>query len=286
MSIFESHNQTPLPTQDKIWHVTGGTPSNPALLLLHGIFNSHQEFRDVYKYLEKDFYIILVDLPGHSNSRSPKLDDYRIPEIASDLATLIKEVSPTQKAHVAGVSYGGFIGLELARSHSDVVESLFESGGAPFGFKEKKTVRDPCKVWAFMGASMIVPDCMHYFMQAMQGVSKDATLRAESKENFSLNLIKHGFGSALEITMKRIEEIKGVRVLAIAGGKQDNVDMTQQMGRAFRISSGGHDKCESKAVVVKEAIHAWDDQFPELFARGIKAWVAGTDLPSEFEDLE
>jgi hypothetical protein len=86
--------------------------------------------------------------------------------------------------------------------------------------------------------------------------------------------------------MKSIEEIRGVRVLAIAGGKQDNVDMTQQMGRALRIASGCNGQGRSKAVVVKDAVHAWDMQFPKLFASGIKAWVAGNDLPSEFEELE
>jgi hypothetical protein len=86
--------------------------------------------------------------------------------------------------------------------------------------------------------------------------------------------------------MKSIEEIKGVRVLAIAGGKQDNVDMTQQVGRALKMSGGGKDNGGSKAVVIRDAIHAWDTQFPELFASGIKAWVAGDKLPIEFEELE
>jgi pimeloyl-ACP methyl ester carboxylesterase len=286
MFSLQPNKQAPVSTQDTIWYTTAGTPSKPALLLLHGIFNSNREFHDVCPYLEKDFQIILVDLPGHSHSRSPKLNDYRIPQIASELATLIKKVSPTGKAHIAGVSYGGFIGLELARSHSDVVESLFESGGAPFGFKERGFVCDSDKVYKLMNVGMQLPDCLYYFMQAKDGVHKDEVLREESKANFSLNLIKNGFGSALEITMKSIEEIKGVRVLAIAGGKQDNVDMTQQMGRAFQISSGHKDKGGSKAVVIKKAIHTWDDQFPELFARGIKAWATGSNLPEEFEELD
>jgi pimeloyl-ACP methyl ester carboxylesterase len=276
--------QAPQSTQETIWYTFAGTKGKPALLLIHGIFNSHQEFRDVCPHLEKDFYIILVDLPGHSKSRTPKLNEYSVPQIASELAALIRSVSG--KAHVAGVSYGGFIGLELARSHPDVVESLFESGGAPFGFKERNIVCDPCKVYGLMNMGMGLPDCLYYLLQAKDGVSKDETLRAESKANFSMQLIKNGFGSCLKITMKSIEEIKGVRVLAIAGGQQDNVDMTQQMGRAFHISSGSKDKCGSKAVVVRKAVHAWDMQFPELFASGIKAWVAGTALPREFEELE
>ncbi|KAH7079404.1 Alpha/Beta hydrolase protein [Paraphoma chrysanthemicola] len=286
MSARSAHGMAPQSTQDTIWYTTAGTSSKPALLLLHGIFNSHREFHDVCQHLDKDFYIILVDLPGHSRSRSPKLDNYRIPQIAADLATLIKEVSPTKKAHIAGVSYGGFIGIELARSYPDVVESLFESGGAPFGPIQREFVSDPCKVYMMLNIPMQLPDCVYFLMQAASGVSKDEVLRAESKANFSLNLIQHGFGSCLEITMKTIEEIKGVRILAIAGGKQDDVDMTRQMGRALQISSGRRDTGGSKAVVVKNAIHGWDDQFPELFASGIKAWVAGSDLPIEFEDLE
>jgi pimeloyl-ACP methyl ester carboxylesterase len=276
-------SQAPPSTQDTFWHTLTGTEGKPALLLLHGIFNSNREFYEVVPHLEKDFHIILVDLPGHSQSRNSTLS-YCIPEIASELAALIKKVSG--KAHVAGVSYGGFIGLELARSHPDVVESLFESGGAPFGFKERGIVCHPYVVYGMMNMGIGLPDFLYYLIQAKDGVSKDETLRAESKANFSMQLIEHGFGSCLKLTMKSIEEIKGVRVLAIAGGKQDNVDMTQQMGRALRLASGRKDGGGSKAVVINDAIHAWDTQQPALFARGIKAWVAGTDLPSEFEELE
>jgi pimeloyl-ACP methyl ester carboxylesterase len=276
-------SQAPPSAQDTFWHTLIGTEGKPTLLLLHGIFNSNREFYEVVPHLENDFHIILVDLPGHSQSRNSTLS-YCIPEIASELAALIKKVSG--KAHVAGVSYGGFIGLELARSHPDVVESLFESGGAPFGFKERGVVCHPYVVYGMMNMGIGLPDFLYYLIQAKDGVSKDETLRAESKANFSMQLIEHGFGSCLKLTMKSIEEIKGVRVLAIAGGKQDNVDMTQQMGRALRLASGRKDGGGSKAVVIKDAIHAWDTQQPALFARGIKAWVAGTDLPSEFEELE
>jgi pimeloyl-ACP methyl ester carboxylesterase len=276
-------SQAPSSTQDTFWHKLTGTEGKPTLLLLHGIFNSNQEFVDVVPHLKNDFHIILVDLPGHSQSRNSTLS-YCIPEIASELAALIKKVSG--KAHVAGVSYGGFIGLELARSHPDVVESLFETGGAPFGFKERGIVCHPYIVYGMMNMGIGLPDSLYYLIQAKDGVSKDEILRAELKANLSMSLIEHGFGSCLKLTMKSIEEIKGVRVLAIAGGKQDNVDMTQQMGRALRLASGRKDGGGSKAVVINDAIHAWDTQQPALFARGIKAWVAGTDLPSEFEELE
>ena len=72
--------------------------------------------------------------------------------------------------------------------------------------------------------------------------------------------------------MGRIE----VRVLSVSGEKDDDLRSARKMGRVLR---------EGSAVVVRGAVHAWDLQFPELFAKGILAWVKGEELPSEFEAL-
>jgi hypothetical protein len=45
----------------------------------------------------------------------------------------------------------------------------------------------------------------------------------------------------------------------VAGEKQDSVDVTRRMGR---------DR-ECKRYVVRGAVHVWDWQFPELFAKGV-----------------
>ena len=103
------------PTADKIWHTTVGTIENPPLLLLHGLFCSHIEFTPLLPYLKDEFYVILVDLPGHSQSRSPRLDEFRLLQTAAAVARLIRQVSSTFRAHVAGMSFGSFIALELAR---------------------------------------------------------------------------------------------------------------------------------------------------------------------------
>ena len=42
---------------------------------------------------------------------------------------------------------------------------------------------------------------------------------------------------------------------------------------------------ECKAFVVRDAVHLWDLQLPELFARGVRAWVDGSEMPTEFEVL-
>jgi pimeloyl-ACP methyl ester carboxylesterase len=88
-------------------------------------------------FLEPHFHIILVDLPGHSRSRSSYLNNLRLPQMTDMLAALIKDVSPTGRAaHVAGMSWGPYNSLELARRYPNVVDILSASGASPFEGKE------------------------------------------------------------------------------------------------------------------------------------------------------
>jgi pimeloyl-ACP methyl ester carboxylesterase len=270
--------------KDKIWYTTFGSDSKPPILFLHGIFNSHLEFLYLVPYLKKDFYIILVDLPGHSRSRSPTLNTYRLPQIASGLRDLIEKVSPKKTAHVVGVSYGGYCGLELARLYPDVVESLFASGAPPFGWLQMFLAYNPWLLTLVMASTMYMPNWLYWKINAKAGVLKDSDLRKENRANFSKNLVANGFGGSLSVTLDTIGQIKGARVLAVAGGQQDNVDMTKRVGNALR-KAGGVESSECKAVVVRKAIHGWDVEYPKLFAEGIRAWIERRDLPEEYEEL-
>jgi pimeloyl-ACP methyl ester carboxylesterase len=284
MPTQPSNSEAQPSLKNKIWHTTFGSTSKPALLLLHGIFNSHLEFLYVVPYLKKDFYVILVDLPGHSRSSSPTLNTYRLPQIADALADLITDISPTHRAHVVGVSYGGYCGLELARLHPDVVESLFASGAPPYNWLQKFLAKRPWLNTLVQASIMYLPDQLYWMIYGKAGVLKDSDLRKENKANFSKTLVANGFGGALAVTVETIGQIKGTRVLAVAGGQQDDIDMSKKMGHALTTAGGAHSS-ECKAVVVRKAIHAWDVEYPKLFVEGVKAWVEERDLPEEFEEL-
>jgi hypothetical protein len=70
-----------------------------------------------------------------------------------------------------------------------------------------------------------------------------------------------------------------VRTLAMAGGKQDDVEGTRRLGHVLRLGCE-----ESRSVVVSGAAHAWDLQWPELFATAVEAWVERRELPVEFRN--
>jgi hypothetical protein len=77
---------------------------------------------------------------------------------------------------------------------------------------------------------------------------------------------------------------KDKRILAIAGDQGDNVEGTKEMAEKLR-QEGSRDGKKSTAYVVKDAIHGWNLQFPELFAQGIRAWVEEKPFPEGFANL-
>jgi hypothetical protein len=70
-----------------------------------------------------------------------------------------------------------------------------------------------------------------------------------------------------------------MRTLVVAGGRQDDVKGTRKLGCVLKLGNE-----ESRAVVVDGALHAWNLQWPELFARRIITWIEGRELPAEFKE--
>jgi hypothetical protein len=58
-----------------------------------------------------------------------------------------------------------------------------------------------------------------------------------------------------------------VRIVVVAGGKQDDVDVTRRTGVVLRDGKGRE---ECRAYVVRGVMHGWDVQFPKMFAEGRK----------------
>lgn len=108
-------------------------------------------------------------------------------------------------------------------------------------------------------------------------------LRNEMATNASAALFREVYSSILDFTDADVREIgrKGIQVLTVAAEVHDDIKATRKMGQTLR--QGG--SAESRAVVIKKAVHSWDLQFPELFAAGIRAWINGADLPKEYEIL-
>ena len=96
--------------------------AGPLLVFAHGAASDHRMWQPQLDDLARDFTVVAWDEPGAGESGDVpgnfKLEDY-----ATSLATLIEGLS-LGPAHVAGLSWGGTVALELYRCRPDVVSTL------------------------------------------------------------------------------------------------------------------------------------------------------------------
>jgi len=94
----------------------------PSLLLLHGWpLDSRESWRQL-EALSDEFRVVAWDAPGAGQSSDPP-ETARLAAWAHWLAEFI-EILDLGPAHVAGLSFGGGLALELFRQHPEVVKSL------------------------------------------------------------------------------------------------------------------------------------------------------------------
>jgi hypothetical protein len=132
-------------------------------------------------------------------------------------------------------------------------------------------------VTAMVKLQSVLPDSLNDYVMQNMGMKMPDGLQRDIFNNLKFSMVKQAYASIADYGNG---EPLPTRTLAVAGGKQDDVDGTRRLGHVLRIGCE-----ESRAVVVDGAVHAWDLQWPELFARGITAWIELRELPVEFKEL-
>jgi pimeloyl-ACP methyl ester carboxylesterase len=251
-------------------------PSTEPIVFLHGLESCHIEFSRVTPFLAEDFELILVDLPGHS--RSKDVLPLTLENAANALFRLISTKAAGGRAHIVGLSLGGYIGLELARRYPQVVLSLFCTGCAPDSGIRRWVIRQ-ASILSAVGivGSKFSNESMFWMPM---GVEPYPELRKEFRKNQSMALLTAGYTAVGALTLDDLAEIEGVRIAIVAGARRDSVEDTRKAGIVLSRQTP-----ECRAFVVKEAVHLWDLQLPELFAQGVRAWINGSGMPPDFEEL-
>jgi pimeloyl-ACP methyl ester carboxylesterase len=94
----------------------------PPLLLLHGWPLDSREWRRQIATLSDEFTVVAWDAPGAGRSSDPP-ETFRLSDWADCLAAFIEALG-LERPHVAGLSWGGSLALELYRRHPTVVRTL------------------------------------------------------------------------------------------------------------------------------------------------------------------
>ncbi|KAI0836927.1 alpha/beta-hydrolase [Hypoxylon sp. FL0890] len=254
------------------------------VVMLHVLLSSHLEWAHCWPQLP-EYHLIIPDLPQHSRSRHAGPFSFAL---AADLvAELIREHAHDGRAHLVGLSTGGFIAMEIVRRHPDIVLSAFVSNAVPINDLWKSLNSQP--KLAHLGLSVLLYSPKSFLWKATGWAPEfqNEELLKEIKRNNTTRLYEAGARDTTSWSREDMAEVgqKDKRIALVAGGKQDNVEEAREMGRLLQMM-GSNDGKQSRAFVVKDAIHAWNLQYPHLFARGVRAWIEKTPLPQEFEPLE
>jgi pimeloyl-ACP methyl ester carboxylesterase len=97
----------------------------PTVVFLHGLSSNHTTWDETLSlYKDAGFNTLSVDLRGHGLSdKTRKRSLYKIPTMGDDVIEIIKQEG-LKKVSVVGYSYGGYIGIDLAIHHPELVENL------------------------------------------------------------------------------------------------------------------------------------------------------------------
>ncbi|MCK4243173.1 MAG: alpha/beta hydrolase [Dehalococcoidia bacterium] len=96
----------------------------PPIILLHGFTGSHQDWALQIPVLSNKYRVMAMDHRGHGKSEAPSSpDDYSISIFARDVYGLLRHLG-ISKTCIMGHSMGGFMALELALEHPEMVTAL------------------------------------------------------------------------------------------------------------------------------------------------------------------
>ncbi len=101
----------------------------PALLLIHGIGDNSDTWRDLIPQLSRRYTVVAPDLLGHGRSDKPRAD-YSVAAYANGMRDLLS-VLGIEKATVIGHSLGGGVAMQFAYQYPERCERLVgvSSGG-------------------------------------------------------------------------------------------------------------------------------------------------------------
>jgi pimeloyl-ACP methyl ester carboxylesterase len=259
------------------------------LLLLHGSFSSHREWDLVSTHLSS-YHLLVPDLPAHGRSTSANIP-FAIPDTAALLADLVTMHAKNGKADIIGMSLGGYTAIYMAQKYPNLVGTggLFLSGcGRPFPRPGSFLTWANGFALALAGWTLrYLPKSLLLWVCNRSGVKVSeellADLRTPSPYRLGQTVAKELAEDPDDSTSNwgGLSEMVAARSCVVAGVLDDGKKDCLERGRQLQKGNP-----ESMACKVDGKRHGWNLQDPELFAKGIKAWVEHAKLPEEFIPLQ
>ncbi|MDG4823269.1 alpha/beta hydrolase [Asanoa sp. WMMD1127] len=231
-----------------------GDKRDPAIVFLHGLGVSSWMWTQQVEQLSGRFFCVTVDLPGNGASHGVPWRSF------GDTAAAVADVvagTPSGRAHVVGLSLGGYVALTLTARHPELVGNVVVSGVTATPMTPAWSYRLATRAGAVImrrptlcrayGVALRMPSDARAAMAADARVLSAATTRRIYDE-----IVPFRAPSRLE------------RVLAVAASH--DAALIRRGLNAFAAAG-------ATVAVAPNAHHAWNAEHPDLFSDMVAAWV-------------
>ena len=249
-----------------------GSPGASTIVFLHGVGTSGWMWKLQTDALS-DFHCIAVDLPGHAKSNQIPWVSFE--DTAAQIATLIQARATNQRAHIVGLSLGGYIALVMLANTPQVVDRVVASG----------VTSEPMPNRSLLPLQLFVLNLIWKRRWFANMHARSSNLPEEMKADLATNMQAMSMDAYRKIareaayfsTPRTLAHVDNP-TLVVAGGaeseiiKQAVADIGQMMPNAEgRLAPG--------------LGHGWNVENPDLFSAMVRAWITDQPLPQALQQV-
>lgn len=237
-----------------------GPDDGAMLVFLHGLGVSGWMWTEQVAALRDAYRCLVIDLPGNGESHAQEWLSFG--DAADQVMQLVRARVGRRRAHLIGLSLGGYTALHALARHPEHIATVIVSGVTTQPFAHQ---------WLFRGALKVMNS-------GLRGPFLDVQARMMALPSEAAALYRRDGMRLAPSTLERVyDELLPFRlpsrlqglptpVLAVAGD-------AEVAGVKAGLSGFKPVLPHSVAAIVPEAHHGWNAEHPELFNAMVRAWV-------------
>jgi pimeloyl-ACP methyl ester carboxylesterase len=251
-----------LPTPDGATHVLlAGDPAAPPLILLHGAMIHAGTLYDVAPALSQHFRLIAPDMPGQAGKTLYPRARHKGPEEIAWL-THVMDALEVERAHVAGLSLGGWLALMMGIHAPERVQRIVAIAPASFvGLNYQFLLRS---IWAALRPTRDrIASVVRYMSAPTSPLNEDVII--------GMQLVFKHLSPAQPVTRRFTDaELRSLTVptLIMAGAYEVIYAAEKLMRRAKRLVPN------VETVIIPDASHGILYEQPDAVINQITAFLA------------
>lgn len=248
-----------------------GKPEAPSIVFMHGIGASGWMWYPQIAALS-NYHCMNVDLPGHGKSNQVEWVSFA--DVADQVAALIRERATSGRAHVVGLSLGGYVVLVLLERHPDVVDRAIISGVTAEPMPNRWLLKP--QLWLTTAlfrregyvkrlAKSLAPNAQAAFIENLRAMSMEAYRRI--------------YEEAAEFHVPQALRSSNTPTLITAGGRESRI-IIEAVEAISKLMPQGQGR------LAPGLGHGWNLEAPDLFSAMIRAWINNAPLPGGLRPID